>query len=199
MHGLEFELDDDEPAPVSQEPVIDFEVDPIDIREVNENGPPFTFGEPDWRIANADLDNALDEFVDLVNARDLDGLTELLASDVEADFLGEFSRDGVIAVFNDLFLRCPSLLVTRGDLGSRPMVAVWIFDREDDRFDPLGYIPSSWASRRKTSCAGSITPKSFPIRRTWLWRPRNVPSSPSGKIGLNSTRTELLLETSGAL
>jgi hypothetical protein len=140
MHGVEFEPDDDEPAPVSQEPVIDFEADPIDIREENEDSPPFTFDEPDRRIENADLDNALDEFVDLVNARDLDGLIELLAPDVEADFLREFSRDGVIAGFNDLFLRYPSLLVTRGDLGSQPIVAVWIFDREADRFDPLGYM-----------------------------------------------------------
>jgi hypothetical protein len=87
-----------------------------------------------------EIDNTLDELVDLVNGRDLDGLNELLAADAEAGFLGGSSRDDVVDGFNDLFLRYPTLIVTRGDLGSDPIAAVWIFDREADRFDPFGYM-----------------------------------------------------------
>lgn len=64
----------------------------------------------------------------------------MLATDAEAGFLGESSGTGVIEGVNDLFLRYPTLLATRGDLGPEPIVLVWIFDQELDRFDPLGYL-----------------------------------------------------------
>jgi hypothetical protein len=142
MDRAEFDTEQSDVA-AEQEPVIDFAEDPIDVSDSVENDEPadaIYSDDPEHRIDNAELDNALDEFVDVVNGRDLDGLLELLASDVRADFLGEGSPEGVVAGFNDLFLRNPTLLVTRADLGYEPLTAVWAFDLEADRFDPMGYI-----------------------------------------------------------
>jgi hypothetical protein len=135
--------DEEDPRITDEEPVFDFEPDGIDVRgeaEANNSLSDFFSDDQTRRIDNAELDNTIDELVDLVNGRDLDGLSELLASDAEAGFLGGSSRDGVVDGFNDLFLRYPTLIVTRGDLRSDPMVAVWIFDWEADRFDPFGYM-----------------------------------------------------------
>jgi hypothetical protein len=124
-------------------PVIDFESVGINVRgeaEVNHSSSDFFSDDQTRRIDNAGLDNILDEFVDVLNGRDLDGLSDLLAADAEAGFLGESSRDGLVDGFNDLFLRYATLLVTRGESGPDPIVAVWIFDREADRFDPFGYM-----------------------------------------------------------
>jgi hypothetical protein len=63
-----------------------------------------------------------------------------LAPDAEATFLGESSREGLVDGFSDLFLRNPTFLVTRGDLGVEPIVGVWTFDFEADRFDLIGYM-----------------------------------------------------------
>jgi hypothetical protein len=144
MYRPELDIPDEEsPGATEEEPVIDFESDGIDVRgeaEANHSSSDFFSDDQTRRIDNAELDNILDEVVDVLNGRDLDGLSELLASDAEAGFLGGSSRDGVVNGFNGLFLRYPTLLVTRGESGSDPIVAVWIFDREADRFDPFGYM-----------------------------------------------------------
>lgn len=144
MNRPNFDIPDEQaPRAIGEEPVIDFESDGIDVRgeaEANHSSSDFFSDDQTRRIDNAEMDDVLDELVDVLNGRDLDGLSELLAADAEAGFLGESSRDGVVDGFNDLFLRYPTLLVTRGDLGSDPIVAVWLFDREADRFDPFGYL-----------------------------------------------------------
>lgn len=142
MERERFPSDADEPVSVPDEdPMIDFDTDPIDVRgEADQPNSDLEIDEPGRRIANADLDNTLDEFVDVLNGRNLDSLSDLLAPDAEASFLGESSRAGVVDGLNDLILRYPTLLVTRGDIGPDPIVAVWLFDREADRFDPFGYF-----------------------------------------------------------
>jgi hypothetical protein len=142
MERERFPSEGDEPVSVPDEdPMIDFDTDPIDVRsEADQPNSDLGGDEPGRRIANADLDNTLDEFVDVLNGRNLDSLSDLLAPDAEASFLGESSRAGVVDGLNDLILRYPTLLVTRGDIGLDPIVAVWLFDREADRFDPFGYF-----------------------------------------------------------
>jgi hypothetical protein len=144
MSRPDFDIpDEDATRPTEEEPVIDFESDGLDVRaeaEANHSSSDFFSDDQTRRIDNAELDNTIDEVVDVLNGRDLDGLSELLAADVEAGFLGESSRDGVVDGLNDLFLRYPTLLVTRGEAGPDPIVAVWIFDRVGDRFDPFGYM-----------------------------------------------------------
>lgn len=126
-----------------KEESLDFETEPIAIRDEDEVDylPSQLMSDEQARmISTADLDNALDEFASRFNARDLDGLGELLAPDAEADFLKESSRDGVVEGINDLILRYPTLLATRGDIGPEPIVVVWIFDQDQDRFEPFGYL-----------------------------------------------------------
>lgn len=144
MHRLDFEIPDEEATGATEdEPVIDFESDGLDVRgeaEADRSSSDFFSDDQTRWIDNAELDNTIDELVDMLNGRDLEGLSELLGADVEAGFLGESSRDGVVDGFNDLLLRYPTLLVTRGESGPDPIVAVWIFDREADCFDPFGYM-----------------------------------------------------------
>ena len=138
-----FDIEDQEPeVPREEDLGIDLESDPVDVRDVIEEDESQTDLSPDelGAIDNVELDNVLDEFVEVFNARDLDGLGELLAPDAQSGLLGESSRTGVVEGFNDLLLRYPTLLVTRGDIGSDPIVAAWIFDQEADRFDPFGYF-----------------------------------------------------------
>ena len=123
-----------------EESQIDFDTDILDAapQPVQDDGS--VPDEPRWRIANADLDNTLDEFIERVNARDLDDLSELLAPDAEADFLGEMSSEGIIDGLEDLTLRYPTLVVTRGDLGREPIMVAWLFDQGEDRYDLVGYF-----------------------------------------------------------
>lgn len=144
MHRPDFDIpDEEETGASSDEPVVDLESDGLDVRaeaEVNPSSSGFFPEDQRRRIDNAELDNIIGELVDMLNGRDLDGLSDLLAPNVEFGFLGESSREGVVEGLNDLFLRYPTLLMTRGESGSDPIVAVWIFDREADRFDPFGYM-----------------------------------------------------------
>jgi hypothetical protein len=143
MHGGEFDPTEDEPAAGREpEPDIDYDADQIEIRDGAGDGPPpeDIVDDEGLRIDNAELDNALDAFVDVVNGRDFDGLEGLLESDAESEFLGAMSREGIIDGFSDLVLRYPTLLLTRGDLGSEPIVVLWTFDFDGDRFERFGYM-----------------------------------------------------------
>jgi hypothetical protein len=144
MYRSDFDIPDEESLRATEEePVMDFESDGIDVRgeaEANLSLSDFFSDDQTRRIENAEVDNTIDELVDMLNGRDLDGFSDLLAPNVEFGFLGESSRDGVVDGLNALFLRYPTLLVTRGESGPDPIVAVWIFDREADCFDPFGYM-----------------------------------------------------------
>lgn len=120
----------------------EFEPD-ADAEDLDEDAPSAweeSAPESDPDLDGSELDNALVEFVDLFNARDLDDLAEMLADEIEAGFLGEDSRDGVVEGLNDLLLRYPSLVLTRGDLGQQPIAVAWVFDPDDDRYDTMGYF-----------------------------------------------------------
>lgn len=114
----------------------------VEILEEDEVDPPAApmSDDPAHRIAAADLDNSLDEFVDAFNARDLELLAELIAPDVEADLVGASSRDEALGGFDDLILRNPTLLLSRGDLGPEPIAVAWVFDLDTDDFRALGYV-----------------------------------------------------------
>ena len=92
------------------------------------------------RLANAAVDNVLDEFIDLFNARDFDALTELLAPEVEAPFLDAGSAPDTAEGLSDLVLRYPTMILTRGELGTDPVVGVWIFRQGDDAYGLAGYL-----------------------------------------------------------
>lgn len=144
MQWDDIDLGGDEDQGTAEELAIDLTVDPVDVRgDGGENvlsADRLLSGQPHTQIVNAVLDDVVDEMVDLLNARDMDGLGELMAPTARATFLSEESGPGVIDGLNDLTWRFPSLLATRGDLGTMPIVALWLFDGDADRFDPLGYL-----------------------------------------------------------
>lgn len=143
MHEVDDVGEDQHPTTPEPEWDIDYDTDQVDVRDESAEAEPLDDGDPgdETRLLdNADLDNVLDEFVDMVNGRDLDGLSDLMAPDAQSDFLSATSRESVVDGFNDLFLRNPNLLTTRGDRGSEPIVALWLFDFEGDHFDLSGYV-----------------------------------------------------------
>lgn len=88
----------------------------------------------------AEIDNLLIEFVERMNARDLDGLAELLAVDATAGSLRGTSRDGVLDGLDDFWAANPTLIVTRGDVGVDPVAGVWLFDPDQGRYCHSGYF-----------------------------------------------------------
>lgn len=133
---------DEELEPTGQyDEELDLEEDQLEIVETADDDPEESFQDDSGRrIENAEIDNVLDEFIEDMNGRDMDGLAELLALDAEAVFLDEYSRDGVVSGFNDLLLRNPTTVLTRADYGADPIVALWTYDREAGGFDPFGYL-----------------------------------------------------------
>jgi hypothetical protein len=127
----------DEDEPVETDTIdVDFDVDPLTIHEEGENTP--LDDEVDVAPPDPDLANLIVEFVEVVNARDLDSLAELLAPDAEATFLGGMSQASVVTGLEELIFRYPDLVLTRGDLGSTPIAAVWILDADTDRYRFVG-------------------------------------------------------------
>lgn len=134
---------DDEPTFDESPAAVDFEVDPLLIQSSETDGsdPDTTeLDTPGDAVPDPVLDNALVEFVDRVNARDFDGLGELLADEVESAFLGGFSRAAVLEGLEDLLFRHPDLAVTRGDLGPTPVAASWILDSDTGHYRLAGFF-----------------------------------------------------------
>ncbi len=141
---------DTEPLPVEdhEEIVLEYEFDGIETRDETEldgevqtdatDGPDQQVEDP-W-VSVDGVDDAIDCFVELMMARDLDSLEDMLAPEVEASLLGEVSRPGVLEGLADLLLRYPDLVLTRGDLGLEPIAAAWVFDQEQNRYDMVGYF-----------------------------------------------------------
>lgn len=91
---------------------------------------------------DAAAENARDEFVDYLNARDLDAIADMVSSAVTSDIFDGSGVDSAVQGLADLVLRYPQLIVTRGEDGLRPVVAMWIPD-EQDRFRLMGYLELS--------------------------------------------------------
>jgi hypothetical protein len=100
---------------------------------------------PDSRaeqMADAALENASDEFVDLLNARDLDGIADLVTAEVTSDLFDGVGGDGTVEGFAGVLRRYPQLVATRGEDGNQPIVALWIPD-EQDRYRLMGHLELS--------------------------------------------------------
>jgi hypothetical protein len=66
----------------------------------------------------------LDAFVEAFNARDLDGVLDTLADDVEAPGLGG-DRANLPAALEDLWEGCPNCVLVRGHLDDEPVGVLW--------------------------------------------------------------------------
>lgn len=78
--------------------------------------------EPDSPARYAELEVLIDAFVECFNARDLEGLTGLLASDVELPGLG---ADGAIAALVRCWDARPNAMLSRGLLSDEPDTDGW--------------------------------------------------------------------------
>jgi hypothetical protein len=91
---------------------------------------------------DAAAENLSDEFVDLFNARDLDGIAELVTADVTSDLFDGAGVESAVEGMAGLLRRYPQLVATRGEDGNQPIVALWIPD-EQDQYRLMGYFELS--------------------------------------------------------
>ncbi len=89
---------------------------------------------------SVDRDNSLVGFVERFNARDWEGVSDLLAEDVTSDFFQATTAEDLIEGMIDLMLRYPTLMVNRGDLGHDPVAAAWLLDQDLERYGLVGYF-----------------------------------------------------------
>jgi hypothetical protein len=87
--------------------------------------------------ADAGPESTLDEFVDYLNARDLDGIAELLHPEVTFDTAGGSGSQAVADSLGELVLRNPGVVFTRGELGTEPVVVAWSPAGDHD-YAPMG-------------------------------------------------------------
>jgi hypothetical protein len=76
-------------------------------------------------LATTNDSDLIDEFIECFNARDLDGIGELIATDVEAEFVHAVGSAGAMEGLEDLFVREPLVVLTRGDADGDALAAVW--------------------------------------------------------------------------
>lgn len=96
----------------------------------------------DDAVVDAAGENASDEFVELLNARDLDAIADLVTADVTSDLFDGVGVDSAVQGLAGLLRRYPQLLATRGEDGNQPVVALWIPD-EHDSYRLMGYLEMS--------------------------------------------------------
>lgn len=143
--------DEDAPDREDVPAAIDFETDPVialDEDQLDEDAVEADLAPLDEPAAmeplstpeNALLDDVLVGFVDLFNARDSEALSEMLAADASSEFFQGSTREEILEGMTDLSLRYPTLVLTRGDLGSDPIAPAWLLDQEDDSYELVGFF-----------------------------------------------------------
>ncbi|MGH9168523.1 MAG: hypothetical protein ACRD02_11935 [Acidimicrobiia bacterium] len=108
-------------------------------------------------MADPLAENILEAFIDYFNARDLEGFQELFSNDVSSDFFGGSGVETVLEGMGDFFLRQPTVLATRGDLGEEAVVVTWMADGETDEYRMLGYLAFSFHRREEGDVIEHIT------------------------------------------
>lgn len=89
-------------------------------------------------VENPEVEDLTDEFVERFNARDLDGIGELLSDEVTSDMFDGVGVEAALEGLSDLWLRYPRLVASRAERGDEPVVAMWLPD-EDGKFRMVGY------------------------------------------------------------
>lgn len=79
---------------------------------------------------DGDLTDCIDAIAEAFNARDLDGLMELVRDDCETPGLGG-DADGFALAMEDLWERRPSSLLTRGAIGNDALGVLWEMAEQD--------------------------------------------------------------------
>ena len=92
--------------------------------------------------ADPAAENASDEFVDLLNARDLDAIADLVTAEVTSDLFDGSGEESAVHGLAGLLRRYPQLMATRGEDGNRPIVVLWVPD-EQGSYRLMGYLELS--------------------------------------------------------
>ena len=82
---------------------------------------------------------AVDEFVDYFNARDLDGIVELVDPEVTSGFFGTSGSADLIQGLSELLLDYPGIILTRGEVGPEPVAVAWI-PTNNHSYSRMGYF-----------------------------------------------------------
>ncbi len=96
----------------------------------------------DFESADAAAENVSDEFVDYLNARDLDAIAEMVTDEVTSNLFDGSGVEATVHGLSNFVLRYPQLIASRAEDGSRPVVALWVPD-EADRYQLMGYLDLS--------------------------------------------------------
>lgn len=107
---------------------------------VDEDEYGFHLDEPDADLLDDDLDaglrdddeaDALESIAEAFNARDLDGLLDVIAPDGEAPGVLGYDRDNLPQAIEELWLRRPNGYLTRGRTPSEDIAVLWDHDGAD--------------------------------------------------------------------
>ena len=105
-------------------------------------------------VPEPEAENFRDALVDAFNARDLDGITELVSDSVTSDVFEGVGVEAALEGLSDFWMRYPSLVASRGDCENDCVVALWLPDDEgvfrsrgfleltieDDQIEHVSYI-----------------------------------------------------------
>jgi hypothetical protein len=94
------------------------------------------------------------ELCERLNARDFDGLEELLDPEATSGFLQASSREEVMAALMELVERYPGLLCTRGELGAEPVLGLWVVDPAQGDHDLVGVMRFDWSDGQEPLLTG---------------------------------------------
>lgn len=96
----------------------------------------------DFEESDAAAENVCDEFVDYLNARDLDAIAEMVGEEVTSNLFDGSGVEAALHGLSDFVLRYPQLIASRAEDGTRPLVALWVPD-ESDRYRLMGHLDVS--------------------------------------------------------
>jgi hypothetical protein len=86
-----------------------------------------------------EMEDFRDALVDAFNARDLDGVGDLLSEGVTSDVFDGVGVEAALEGLSDLWIRYPSLVASRGDCDEDFVIALWLPD-DDGTFRSMGFL-----------------------------------------------------------
>jgi len=84
-------------------------------------------------------ENYRDTLVEVFNARDLDGVGELLGEEITSDVFDGVGVEAALQGLSNLWLRYPRLVASRGECNDDCVIALWLPD-EGGKFRSVGFL-----------------------------------------------------------
>ncbi len=106
---------------------------------------------------DADPESVHDALITFFNARDFEGFASLLAPDVDCPHFEAVAPGGVSEAFNDVALRYPGILMTRGEIDDDPVAVLWspapapgAHGRQEGTFHRMGVLSFTYTDGNET-------------------------------------------------